>query len=1048
MIAFGLLMTYANGQEQKAELVVQTGHSEAVNKVAVTSDGKLLASGSDDGTIKLWDVSLRRELRTFAGEFSRVVSAAFSADGKMLAGVGNDKIKVWSVETGSELLSITHQSKVKLREAGESYVNNDLTSVVFSPDGKTLVTAGGDGKIKFWSIATKAEIKTLSGHSTWLSEAVFSRDGKLLATSSGDKTVAVWEVETGKKLHVLKGHSHYVYGLAFNHDGSLLASGSEDKTARVWNVTTGKELKTLTGHATAVADVMFLHGENTLVTGSDDRTLKLWNAATGESIKTLSGFSGAISSLVVSPDNRTIISGSFDNLQISFWDVESGKSDVIYTGSHKTTRVEFSPDDKKLATVYVNRIKIWDLSGGNHVNIDVEQGGYFSPTAFSRDGTKIAAGAGNPIVQIFDVATGKEIQTFTHPHDVSNVSFNADGSLLVGDTYTAEGKIFFTVWDAATGVKRLSTSDLKEVEKLIPDFYVSDLGKKKAIKSGGKLRAEVVNEKTTIFDNQTNVELCRLLQFGKNDWIVVTPDGLFDGSPNAWNNLYWRLDGKTFAYAPVAAFFKEFYFPGLLPEIMQLRTPKPPDRNVSEIDIRQPSAKITLIANQKTTEQFDGRPRVSSANLAQREAEVTIEITENNGAKRIEKHPATSGAYDARLFRNGSLVKHWQGDVFDRQNGCEQINRKADEPKKAICQTTVTITAGDNEFSAYAFNHENVKSNDFRATVTGADSLKRKGKLNIVSIGINEYANANHNLKFAVPDAVDFGAQMRKQQINLDNFEAPENIQLTNAEATKQNIIYALERFSIGSKARKPEKFPAALEERFARIEKTQPEDVLVIYFAGHGTAARDRFYLIPHDGFPVTEPNAEARNKLLLEQSVSDLELESVLKGLDAGQILLIIDACNSGQALESEEKRRGPMNSRGLAQLAYEKGMYILTAAQSFQAALEVTRTAAGRDINHGLLTYSLLEGLTTAKADGDADRKTTDREWLDYAVGQVPLLQREAMKQRSSEIKQTGRGAQLVFSVGNDSSSMPEAGDVQTPRVFYRRESNASPLIIAQP
>ena len=125
-------------------------------------------------------------------------------------------------------------------------------------------------------------------------------------------------------------------------------------------------------------------------------------------------------------------------------------------------------------------------------------------------------------------------------------------------------------------------------------------------------------------------------------------------------------------------------------------------------------------------------------------------------------------------------------------------------------------------------------------------------------------------------------------------------------------------------------------------LKRAEPEDTVVIYFAGHGTAQAQRFYLIPHDlGYTGERTKlTEQGLKTMLAHSISDIELEAAVEGLDAGHLLLIIDACNSGQALEAEEKRRGPMNSKGLAQLAYEKGMYILTAAQSFQAALEAAQ------------------------------------------------------------------------------------------------------------
>ena len=138
--------------------------------------------------------------------------------------------------------------------------------------------------------------------------------------------------------------------------------------------------------------------------------------------------------------------------------------------------------------------------------------------------------------------------------------------------------------------------------------------------------------------------------------------------------------------------------------------------------------------------------------------------------------------------------------------------------------------------------------------------------------------------------------------------------------------------------------------------------------------------------------------------------------------------------------------MNSKGLAQLAYDKGMLILTAAQSQQSALEAVRIG-DKKVEHGLLTYALLQALTQKEADKDGNQQLWEREWFDFAVGQVPLLQREAMKQRNVEIQQTGRGT-AIFYLNGDKNKNPEDRSVQTPRVFYRRETEINPLVIAKP
>src|SRR5262249_10637364 len=179
------------------------------------------------------------------------------------------------------------------------------------------------------------------------------------------------------------------------------------------------------------------------------------------------------------------------------------------------------------------------------------------------------------------------------------------------------------------------------------------------------------------------------------------------------------------------------------------------------------------------------------------------------------------------------------------------------------------------------------------------------GTAYIVIAGINHYSNSQYDLKFAVADAQAFGETLKAAQNQLGNFSAVEIIQLLNGDATRANILAVLNRLG-GVEADAPQ----GLESMWPRVHAAQPEDAVVLYFAGHGTSRDSRFYLVPHDlGYqgPIDGLDAAGLNSML-SHSISDLDLESSFERIDAGDLVMVIDACNSGQALESEEKRRGP--------------------------------------------------------------------------------------------------------------------------------------------
>ncbi|MBA2525980.1 MAG: caspase family protein [Pyrinomonadaceae bacterium] len=476
---------------------------------------------------------------------------------------------------------------------------------------------------------------------------------------------------------------------------------------------------------------------------------------------------------------------------------------------------------------------------------------------------------------------------------------------------------------------------------------------------------------------------------------MATPGGLFDGSHAAWKFLLWRFAQSTFKVAPVESFFNEFYYPGLLADIFAGKNPQA-KADILKKDRRQPQISLG------TVELYAPADKV-----ARRTVRLKVEVVEAGPG---DEYAKGSGARDLRLFRNGLLVRTWQGDVLGGRS-------------KETIETEVPIVAGENKFTAYAFNQDNVKSTDSQMSVTGADTLRRTGTAYLLVAGVGNYANPQYNLNYSVADARAIGDQLKNQQEVLGRYSPIEVIPLLNEDATKANILLALRLLAGTAPGPLPKNAPAVL----SKIRPAQPEDAVVFYFSGHGTAEEDRFYLIPHDiGYQ------GSRSKLgkeglatILSHSISDLELEEALKPVDADQLLLIIDACNSGQALKAEEERRGPMNTKGLAQLAYEKGMYVLTASQSDEVAFE----SAG--LKHSYLAYALVEeGIKSGAADGDSNGQVFLKEWFDYATERVPRIGKE----------KTRAGKQLE-------EVDPDEQRVQRPRVFNMREGGAERFVIAK-
>jgi len=659
------------------------------------------------------------------------------------------------------------------------------------------------------------------------------------------------------------------------------------------------------------------------------------------------------------------------HLTIEVSDVESGrklwdtKQSNEWTG---TPTLMFSPNDAVLAATVTDKtgplLILFDALSGRIVRSIPMTGRTVHTLSFSRDnrlmaltydgesslfGRSVASPTrfrqASNLVSVYEIATGRVLYEVAHDLSAKGAAFSPDGRLFV--TSTEDRNLH--VWDQRTGEKLATIVNLEN--------------------AGGSA--------------------------GSADWLIVTPDGLFDGSPAAWQQIMWRFSDSTFDVGPVESFFNELYFPGLAGEIFAGRRPTAV-RDIRQLDRRQP----TLTFNQPSAEATNARQYAVHLEVAEAPAD----------ASRTQG----SGARDVRLFRNGTLVKVWPGDVLGGRT-------------RTTLDVTLPIVAGENRLTAYAFNRDNVKSADVAVTLTGAQTLSRKGVAYVLAVGVDSYENSQYNLKFAGADAAAFADEVKIQQEKLGRFDRVEVIRLLDNDATKANVLTALSRLAGAASQ-------TAIPAELAKLSPAQPEDAVIIYFAGHGTANGERFYLVPHDlGYTGSRTGVDAKAiDTILAHSISDQELEAAVQGLDAQQVVLVIDACNSGQALESNEKRRGPMNSKGLAQLAYEKGMYILTAAQSYQAALEASR------LGHGYLTYALVEeGLKKSMArSGSKDEFITVREWFDYATARVP------------EMQQQNDASRLLQDADNAATDPDAIRNLQSPRAFYRRDAESIPVVIAKP
>ncbi len=286
--------------------------SGPVWSLATSSDGRIVASGSTDGSIQLLHLRSGQNLGTLSGHDGPIWSVAITPDSRTLVSASGDStIKIWDLYTGR--LKNTLYGHLK-----------DVFSVAISPDGNTIASVSKDKTIKIWDINSGLLLYTLYGHLDEVQSVVFSPNGQTLASGSNDGTVKIWNWRYGRLLRTLKGHSGPVWSVAISPDGQTLASGSWDNTNKLWDLNTYSRRRisrgsqrTLIGHSEKVQSLQFSPDGNTLASGDFGGTIKLWQIHTGGLMGTLKGHSAWVN-LTFDSQGKTLISGSFDDT-IKLW---------------------------------------------------------------------------------------------------------------------------------------------------------------------------------------------------------------------------------------------------------------------------------------------------------------------------------------------------------------------------------------------------------------------------------------------------------------------------------------------------------------------------------------------------------------------------------------------------------------------------------------------------------------------------------------------------------------------------------------------------------
>jgi WD40 repeat protein len=977
------------------------GHGADVRSVAFSRDAKHLLSASDDLTVKVWEVLSGRVLATLTrGAGSQIEGAGFGGNEDLVIVATSSRAKseliVWNHRTGKIVRSASTESScgnLLMSKDGSlafcrfgafwdlatlSRVNND-DGAFPSADGPTIggsshpqtasFNAGGTllavlkySNLNVWDVKRMKRLHHINPYLTHFSAVSFAPDGRTLAAGDEAGGITMWDATTGSRLgDVVWAPSRNVpiTALAFAPDGQTLISASEGKplaemtawtingesvslagsipaSFRTRRATSGDEPSRDNSSGSvsalhAVSVVRFSPNGRLLAAGGADQTIRLWNLHSGQLERTLQGPT-QIRNIAFSPDDHTLVATSA-GARLLAWDLRADAPPRVLGEGPSWYAVAFHPDGRTIAAGH----SLWDASGDSEPRQIHPRSSSYIFLAISSDGNTLAC-KDDKYIMLFDASTGREIRRLSgHDDNVTAAAFSPDGSRLVSSSEDRTLK----VWDIRTGRGPTLSGHAGPVTSVAFNSSGSRIasgGADNTVRlwdARGQPVSTLIGHTNTVTSVAFGPEGTTLASSSEDGTVRIwSPDKSAPlASIIAFANDEWIAHGPEGHFNGSAErtrylawrvgvtiydfnqFFERFYTPDLLVRIFQGAAPRGVGIRASRL-----SPPDVVIMSPRPGQVFRDA-----------EIEVVVEVTDVGG-----------GVGDVRLSLNGKQI----------EPSAATRGLRASSPGSSRVAYHVSLLDGANVLRATAFSSDRTESAPHEMTIR-LEAPVKETTLRLLAVGISKYQNPALSLTFPTSDARELVKFFRTSGARL--FKEVDVTELSDAAATNAGIVEAL----------------VALQRR------ALPQDVIILFLAGHGASLGSKWYFIPHD---LRNPEQEQE---LAARGLSSEKLAQELRRMSSQKVLLLVDACYSGSMLSAF---RGYEDRRALALLARSAGIHILAAATRDQRASEVA------ELGHGMFSYVLLRGLGGGAALRDVDRQVTVMSLGAYVRDQLPDLGRK--------------------------------------------------------
>ena len=622
-----------DGSESDIRPVIQLGHSDAVQAVAISPDDRFAVSGSADGTLKFWDIATGRVIYTSYHHLNRsainaerggyrgvallpqVTCVEISATGALLlSGASDGNVIVTEIRTGAiirvypghrkSVNAVSFSNDAKLAVTGDAdgeirlwqittgrtigkfdikFRSSQITALDLSPDGRMILAGDSDGMVRLIDPAAEHPIQLLGHHTSRVSNVKFSPDGNLVVAGSWDGSIKLWGMHPRRELKFLSGHKKKVVAVEFNRNSDRILSCASDGTVNLWNTASNLLSTTRINHQADVYAAAFSDDERFLITGSRDRTLKRSWISTGRTINSFEGRASRIHSVVFSPDGRLLLSSMRG--QVNCWDMTTGRLRRIF----KATLYDEDPEnrfkDRHVLSMYPNSI------------------------GFSPDGQLVVSLGSDGTYRTWKLATGRQIKTTErHATKLSTVAYSPDkryyarGTRVIHVRDTTDDRIVRTLDGHKRRITAIAYSpDGRSIlsgdeggNLILWNVTLGHVAKKiqghpAAITSidfsaAGRFAASGSWDNTCrVWDIARGQEIVKLIASRDGEWITSTPDGFYINSPEGNNLIHWSVPGELETYS-----FEQFESKFRHPDILAQRLSWNRDINLIAPDISKP----------------------------------------------------------------------------------------------------------------------------------------------------------------------------------------------------------------------------------------------------------------------------------------------------------------------------------------------------------------------------------------------------------------------------------------------------------------------------